>query len=1647
MGVVTIQIRATLRIAALLAVSAACVLGQSQTATFKEIDSADIGSSCNGKASGQPVVPLPGAGPWTIQASCSGASIKLDWSLSVGPLQTTATPTPTPASLIGYPPTYLAVSPPITYSLTVTANFTTPDVTPDVPTTIRLAVAGGTGLEALGDLCNGSPASLDAKVGGTYKLAISYNCTFNSFFPTSDRLLFQRFLIQASMSPDKADAMGGVSMVADGQTDVSYLLQATPPSLDTIALQSGLVFPKSGDKILANTQLKTPAFFAIANYTLKSQQVAKVLLELTDQTGAVLTDGPPVLAVLGDGTAGTVSGCVGPNKANNCLYIPVTHYETGSTSLVLTALLEDADGKILAKSAAISYPIVKPKFTLTFGSQIGTVFPFLPAPPGTFLGSGTEIGSSFAWSVVKVDYDYSGLPCRLYVFAQTDTGVVFGVAENGTTDSSQTKTIPVGGFVPKAAGKTVQFFATMECEGYLSFQSDPISVPLESIQIGAPTPPADQAINVAGPQDFSFPLTYNVRPGGAKLTTTLHGRFILGAKGNPDITSTSTVAAGPGSQTIKQTASLNAGVVEVGVVVSLGDCPPGPCAVDMTYYNNFNINVDPMTGLVTFIPGGSLKPSKRGSSGSIRASTQGTDAANSFQGGNSTNPDNQPEAARQASSADAAALLDFISIHRTWSFAPSIPADGSFASELDLNYTAGDLPDDPNFDESKLQIVSFNPSTGNFRTYSTALDLTNKVAIAQIDSLEPYYSLAVLGPFSKSLLNFPLFDLAGNFATSLSLVNTGNADGHVTLSGFNSGGTPLSSNPAPSTVAAGKQLLTTPAKLGFDAANGTGLSGWIQAPADGTNIAGVEILGNGQWLEALPATSGHVLSTLLTDIEFDDIYSTEIHVVNPATNRRNLTLSLYRGDGTNVGIVRKSLGPKATLVNRTEALFPALQPPFSGYIVVSGDGDVIASALLHSYSNLSAVSGHPINPAASGPIKLYGAQLGAPGQFARMILVNGGSADANLTLTAYQANGTALSKQVTMKLGARKQAIADLAALFGFDPASPLAGSFTVASDQPTVYGDVTFGDFSVQQLTRATVPLNATLLATAVLPYFENDLMASTTLKLSNPNGSPAAVTVTAYTAAGAKAGSGTVNIPANGFASSSLTGIVGAAANLPAGFIILNSNQPLAAFALVAPASGFDFAAIVAQPGMTSGNASASGSPQISAGGVVNAASFNDRLARGSLGTIFGSNFTTTAPAGAASLPLPKTLAGVTVTVAGIPAPLIYVSSAQINFQVPYEVPPSGSAAVVVTRDGVPSNTANAVVADYAPAVFVYSRTGSMLDPVIVHTDNSLVTPDNPASASEVLIVYATGVGALDNQPATGAAAPSSPPATPKIMPTVTLGSSQAQVQFAGLTPGFAGLAQFNIKLPAALPAGSTAPLVINFGSNSSPPVNLAIKSPGTSGPSIRLGTTRLDFGNVTVGQTKTLQVSVTNQGSATLQFLGLSITSSGDFSSGLFPTSLAPGAQGALNLNFKPSKAGSQQGTVAVTTNDPVNPVVSITVTGAGIAGSTPNFSGNWNTDYGPMTMSQTASNLTGTYPNYSGKITGTVNGNILSGSWTDNTGSGTLTFTLSADGNSFTGTWQRLTGQGNPAGTWNGTRVTGSVAAPLRDTGGKDERGIR
>ncbi|MCB1021171.1 MAG: hypothetical protein KDC27_14665 [Acidobacteria bacterium] len=211
----------------------------------------------------------------------------------------------------------------------------------------------------------------------------------------------------------------------------------------------------------------------------------------------------------------------------------------------------------------------------------------------------------------------------------------------------------------------------------------------------------------------------------------------------------------------------------------------------------------------------------------------------------------------------------------------------------------------------------------------------------------------------------------------------------------------------------------------------------------------------------------------------------------------------------------------------------------------------------------------------------------------------------------------------------------------------------------------------------------------------------------------------------------------------------------------------------------------------------------PQTTRESIVNAASFLDKkLTGGSIGTIFGvfrqlaaSNLTEEQ----VRQTVPTELNGVQVLINGQAAPLFFAGEGQINFLVPAEIEP-GEASLLVMVNGVPSDLVSFPVVEAAPGMF--QLPASIAGPgraVAQNQDYSINTPSAPAAPGEALILYLTGTGPTDPPIPTGELAPSSPLAQLTLDTTVTIGGESAQILFAGAAPGFSGLTQINVIVPA--------------------------------------------------------------------------------------------------------------------------------------------------------------------------------------------------------------------------------------------------------
>ncbi len=233
--------------------------------------------------------------------------------------------------------------------------------------------------------------------------------------------------------------------------------------------------------------------------------------------------------------------------------------------------------------------------------------------------------------------------------------------------------------------------------------------------------------------------------------------------------------------------------------------------------------------------------------------------------------------------------------------------------------------------------------------------------------------------------------------------------------------------------------------------------------------------------------------------------------------------------------------------------------------------------------------------------------------------------------------------------------------------------------------------------------------------------------------------------------------------------------------------------------------------------------GPVSISAGGFQNAGGFvTPPVAPGSLVDVYG-NFPV-ATAQASGAPWPSSLSGLSMQFNGVQAPFYFASSGQANVQVPWELAGQTQASVTAAVGGDTSPARSLNLTSAAPGIFTLNaqNQGAILD-----ASFKVIGPSNPATAgSSYILVYCTGLGPVTNQPATGSVALSSPLSYATLATTVTIGGVQTTPYFSGLAPGFVGVYQINVLVPAGVAAGSAVPMSVSVNGVSSNTVTVAVQ-----------------------------------------------------------------------------------------------------------------------------------------------------------------------------------------------------------------------------
>jgi uncharacterized protein (TIGR03437 family) len=190
---------------------------------------------------------------------------------------------------------------------------------------------------------------------------------------------------------------------------------------------------------------------------------------------------------------------------------------------------------------------------------------------------------------------------------------------------------------------------------------------------------------------------------------------------------------------------------------------------------------------------------------------------------------------------------------------------------------------------------------------------------------------------------------------------------------------------------------------------------------------------------------------------------------------------------------------------------------------------------------------------------------------------------------------------------------------------------------------------------------------------------------------------------------------------------------------------------------------------------------------------------------------------------------LAGTRVLFNGIPGPLLYSQSAQVNAIVPYALTPPGPATVQVEHLGQSTPPLQVSVIGAAFSIFTADSSGRG-QAAALNEDGTVNSPANPARLGSIITIFGTGAGQTDPPGVDGQLAHDPLPKPLAQLGVALNGATFLAVLDAGAAPSqVAGVTQINARLPDSLPAPLDAVPVVVTVNGQFPPlqaVTIAIR-----------------------------------------------------------------------------------------------------------------------------------------------------------------------------------------------------------------------------
>ncbi len=245
----------------------------------------------------------------------------------------------------------------------------------------------------------------------------------------------------------------------------------------------------------------------------------------------------------------------------------------------------------------------------------------------------------------------------------------------------------------------------------------------------------------------------------------------------------------------------------------------------------------------------------------------------------------------------------------------------------------------------------------------------------------------------------------------------------------------------------------------------------------------------------------------------------------------------------------------------------------------------------------------------------------------------------------------------------------------------------------------------------------------------------------------------------------------------------------------------------------------------------------PPPSIGGVISASGFGGAhaAAPGSLVEVYGLRLSAYRDHWGAYFvdgKAPVTVDNVTATVGGVPAYVVYVSPTQVNLQIPSGVTPGAAVPIIVSKNGIPSTAITLAINALEPGLLAppaFNLNGIQYVAAF-HANGSLVgngklpgIVSTPAKPGETVVFYGIGFGPVNDLsgkplPVAGQVVTESNVLVNPVQFFFGTAQRAGTNVYAGISPNYTGLYQFNVTVPADAPNGDL-PLKVTLGGTSLP------------------------------------------------------------------------------------------------------------------------------------------------------------------------------------------------------------------------------------